>query len=396
MKKYELSLSRNYVSTWKVEEAIRELLQNAKDSDGEESITINKENGSITITNKNTSIPSSTLLLGNTSKKDDLNKIGQFGEGYKLAILVLLRESKNIEIYNADKIWIPSFQYSETFGCEVLCIEEYEGGEDDLTFEISGFNQAELSKLENEFLGLNGQEYASIETSYGEILTDAKFKGKVFVEGLPVYDDENFNYGYNFKSRYVNLDRDRKSINLYELKRLTALSVACCTDNFSFIDETIDSDGDDAQYIKDHTISLTWDFTKKYAQHLMTRFEIKEDDVVVNKSSTDLIEYVGRKTDKEIKTVPKKIYADILNEVLETSSTIIEEVEVEKKERSKVEDAWYEYDYSDYKAFKEWFDEYKSNLSEKAQDEFKELLETIEPTGFNLIEEEVWKGDNNE
>ena len=218
MKKYELSLSRNYVSTWKVEEAIRELLQNAKDSDGEESITINKENGSITITNKNTSIPSSTLLLGNTSKKDDLNKIGQFGEGYKLAILVLLRESKNIEIYNADKIWIPSFQYSETFGCEVLCIEEYEGGEDDLTFEISGFNQAELSKLENEFLGLNGQEYASIETSYGEILTDTKFKGKVFVEGLPVYDDENFNYGYNFKSRYVNLDRDRKSINLYELK----------------------------------------------------------------------------------------------------------------------------------------------------------------------------------
>ena len=72
MKKYELSLSRNYVSSWGIEEAIRELLQNAKDSNGEDIIDIDKSSGTITITNKNTSIPSSTLLLGNTSKKDDL------------------------------------------------------------------------------------------------------------------------------------------------------------------------------------------------------------------------------------------------------------------------------------------------------------------------------------
>ena len=67
MKKYELSLSRNYVSSWGIKEAIRELLQNAKDSNGEDIIDIDKSSGTITITNKNTSIPSSTLLLGNTS-----------------------------------------------------------------------------------------------------------------------------------------------------------------------------------------------------------------------------------------------------------------------------------------------------------------------------------------
>lgn len=391
MKKYELSLSRNYVSSWGIEEAIRELLQNAKDSNGEDIIDIDKYSGTITITNKNTSIPSSTLLLGNTSKKDDLDKIGQFGEGYKLALLVLLRDDKEVFIKNGNKNWIPSFEYSDNFECEVLCITETEGNGKDLTFQISGFNNYELDELENEFLGLNGQAYESIETSYGEILTDSQYKGKVFVDGLPVYQDDNFNYGYNFKPCYVTLDRDRKSINLYELKRLTALSVACCVDNFSFVDEVIDGKGRDGEYIKDKNIEFDDDFKEKYAKHLMERFDIKEDDIVVNESSSDLIEYVGRKTNKEIKEVPKKIYADILNSQLTYSASIIQEVKEEKNNRDKIEDAWYDYNYSDYKDFKEWFDKYSHQLESQAKEDFKEIIKAIEPCGFDLIRGEVWE-----
>lgn len=391
MKKYELSLSRNYVSSWGIEEAIRELLQNAKDSNGEDIIDIDKSSGTITITNKNTSIPSSTLLLGNTSKKDDLDKIGQFGEGYKLALLVLLREDKEVFIKNGDKNWTPSFEYSDNFECEVLCITETEGNGNDLTFEISGFDSSELDELENEFLGLNGQAYNSIQTSYGEILTDSDYKGKVFVDGLPVYEDDNFDYGYNFKPCYVSLDRDRKSINIYELKRLTALSVACCVDNFAFVDEVIDGKGRDGEYIKDENVEFDDEFKEKYAKHLMDRFDIKEDDVVINENSSDLIEYVGRKTDKEIKEVPYKIYADILNSQLTYSSYVIQEVKKEKDNRDKVDDAWYEYEYSDYKDFKEWFDDYGNQLEDNAKDEFKELINRLEPTGFDLICNEVWK-----
>lgn len=391
MKKYELSLSRNYVSSWGIEEAIRELLQNAKDSNGEESIDIDKSSGIITITNKNTSISSSTLLLGNTSKKDDLDKIGQFGEGYKLAILVLLREGKDISIYNGNKIWNPSFEYSNNFECEVLCITEIDSTGNDLIFEISGFNDQELDNLENEFLGLNGQAYNSIQTSYGEILTDSSYKGKVFVDGLPVYNDDNFDYGYNFKPCYVTLDRDRKSINIYELKRLTALSVACCIDNFAFVDDVIDGKGRDGEYIKDENIEFNDDFKEKYAKHLMKRFDIKEDDIVVSENSSDLIEYVGRKTDKEIKEVPKKIYADILNSQLTYSANIIEEVKKEKDSRDKIDDAWYEYDYSDYKEFKEWFDKYNNQLDNQAIEDFKDLISVLEPSGFELIRGDVWK-----
>ena len=390
MKKYELSLSRNYVSSWGIQEAIRELLQNAKDSNGKEKIDIDKTNGVITIENQNTSIPSSTLLLGNTSKKDDLDKIGQFGEGYKLAILVLLREGKEVSIKNGNRNWNPSFEYSDNFECEVLCITETNCNGNDLIFEISGFNSSELDELENEFLGLNGRAYNSIQTSYGEILTDSNFKGKVYVDGLPVYEDDNFDYGYNFKPCYVSLDRDRKSINIYELKRLTALSVACCIDNFSFVDEVIDSKGRDGEYIKDENIEFDDEFKEKYAKHLMKRFDIKEDDVVISEKSSDLIEYVNRKIDKEIKEVPKKIYADILNSQLTYSASIIQEVKEEKNNRDKIEDAWYDYNYSDYKDFKEWFDKYNNQLNNEAKEDFKEIISFIEPCGFNLIKDEVW------
>lgn len=391
MKKYELSLSRNYVSSWGIEEAIRELLQNAKDSSGQEKIDIDKNNGTIYIENKNTSIPSSTLLLGNSSKKDDLDKIGQFGEGYKLAILVLLREGKDVSIRNGNKNWTPSFEYSDIFDCEVLCINETECNGNDLIFEISGFEESELNEIENEFLGISGQAYNSIQTSYGEILTDSQYKGKVYVNGLPVYEDDNFNYGYNFEARYVNLDRDRKSINMYELKRLTALSVACCTDNFAFVDEVIESKGKDTEYIIDQNISFTQEFKDKYAEHLIEKYDIKETDIVVNENSKELIEELSRKPNSEIKTVKYKFYADILNEKLQYSSQMITAAKEAKDKRDEIDDAWYEYNYSDYRKFKEWFDEYSKQLTEDAKEEFMQSIERIEPDGFELIKKEVWK-----
>lgn len=170
-----------------------------------------------------------------------------------------------------------------------------------------------------------------------------------------------------------------------------ALSVACCMDNFAFVDEVIDGKGRDGEYIKDKNVCLDSEFKEKYAKHLMKRFDIKEDDIVVNEKSSDLMEYVGRKTDKKIKTVPKKIYADILNEKLEYSSQVIQEVEEEKDNRDKMDDAWYEYDYSNYKTFKEWFDKYKSQLDSQAKDDFRDIICNLEPTGFNLIRDEVWK-----
>ena len=162
-------------------------------------------------------------------------------------------------------------------------------------------------------------------------------------------------------------------------------------DNFTFVDEVIDGKGKDGEYIKDEQVEFDDDFKEKYAKHLMNRFDIKENDIVINQKSSDLIEYISRTTDKEIKEVPKKIYADILNSQLTYSSNVIENVKKEKDNRDKINDAWYEYDYSDYKIFKEWFDKYNSQLDNQAKEDFKEVISYIEPCGFNLIKGEVWK-----
>ena len=93
MKKLELTIASNYVPTWTVVDAVRELFQNALDQGD---YTWHFAAGTLTLTNCNTSLSTSSLLLGTSTKAGDLATVGQFGEGYKIATLVLLRSGKQV------------------------------------------------------------------------------------------------------------------------------------------------------------------------------------------------------------------------------------------------------------------------------------------------------------
>lgn len=390
MKKYELSMTRDYVSSWGFIEAIRELIQNAYDSPGKE--VINIADSSISITNVDMSIPSSTLALGKTSKRNDVETIGCYGEGYKLAILVLLREGYDITILNGNKVWTPSFEYSETFETEVLCISEKDSKGSTLTFIINNIPSYKLDEIKEEFLGLDGENYSYINTMYGQIITDKKYAGRMFVNGLPIFKDEKFRYGYNFKPQHVNLDRDRKSINIRELKRITSLAMTYMEDpDFNLVDMVIEKDrkAEDAEYIKDNYISFNEKFVDGYSKHLKEKFEVDDETVVLPDSYDTLIDEIKKKqkSGEEIKLVltPNKTYADIINRRNEYSSNFINDLHNEINSRSKIDEAWDEYDCSDYKLFKEWIDQHRSSLSEEAVEEFFDILVNIEPRGFDII-----------
>lgn len=398
-KVYTLSLSRQYVSNWGLTEAIREILQNAIDN-GNYNVSITS-NG-IEITNYNTTIPSSSLVLGNSSKRDDKNAVGQYGEGYKLALLVLLRNGYHVEVHNGIELWEPKFIYSDSFGCEVLSIvstPELEGNKD-LSFIITNIPEYELNNLKNTFLDLQkenlGDNLDTLKTRYGEIIKNSEFAGKMYVNGLPIYTDDDFKFGYNFKPEYVSLDRDRKSINRSELRKITTLALTYMENpDYEILDKAIDKGSEDVSYLESHFEDLNPEFVKGYGDYLKDRFNI--DDKTIVSTENDMFDTICNKYATEInnqeikvKKVDKTIYSKILNTVCTYSSNVINEEKRLRNEQTKLEQAHDYYDYSDYKLFKEFYDKIKHKLTDDEKEEFKDIIYNIEPTYFDMIKEEIW------
>ena len=101
MRKYELSISADYVPGWGVTEAVREFFQNSIDEETRDSsnkmlFEYDEAEEKLIIGNKHSELDIKTLLFGTTTKNDDDAMIGNHGEGYKIATVVLLRLGKTV------------------------------------------------------------------------------------------------------------------------------------------------------------------------------------------------------------------------------------------------------------------------------------------------------------
>lgn len=226
MDKIQLTLNQEYIAHWTVYDALRELFQNMIDcktvdeqSDWYYNVKSAKNKVDLELVTEHTTLSKSTLLLGTSTKTDDKQTIGQFGEGYKLALLVLLRNRIAVKIRTGKEIWRPSLEYNELFKANILVIniEEADNITQDTTFTLyslpkkiwSGYSQYNLYLQEN---------LKEIKTELCSILLDDRNRKKIFVNGLYVCNaTTNVLYGYNFKPEVFPLGRDRQLIDGWDL-----------------------------------------------------------------------------------------------------------------------------------------------------------------------------------
>lgn len=224
----ELTINPAYVRNWGVWEAIRELVQNGLDShDQGNDLTIERGGGAsktIYIRNAGTTLARSTLLLGSTSKDDGASR-GKFGEGYKLAFLVLARNGIEVQLRTGSEMWTPFVEKSETFGSDLLKVKirPQPKFENKVEVQIHGVSDEDWKTIQERLINVPGlpdtQVTASkmIEVGRDRILLDERFRSKLFCRGIFVSRlPDEYVYGYDLAD--VSLDRDRKAPEVWSLR----------------------------------------------------------------------------------------------------------------------------------------------------------------------------------
>ncbi len=211
--KYEYPLRADYIKNWGLTHAFRELIANAKDADAEgfklDCRYVAREK-KLYISNDGVTLEHDVLLFGGSNKSGKSTMIGQYGEGLKLALLVLAREGIDVKIRNGRyETWTPSIEWADQWKAQVLVIQtrNLQKPRDLPSFdvEIGGMELETWHAIENLFLFLNPA--TTLDTRCGQVLTDAEHVGRIYVKGVYATMIEKYDHGYNFYDLDTGRDR---------------------------------------------------------------------------------------------------------------------------------------------------------------------------------------------
>lgn len=388
MKEYKFTITKNYIPDWGLIEGVREVLQNAIDSPGKMTLEIN--DNTLIIKNDNIKLPIKSLLMGYGTKTNDVSQIGGKSEGSLLAIMVLIREGYNVNIINSDEIWKPGFVQDDNLDEEILAIRVNNTTQHNaLIYEISGLNDDDIEILVDEFPVLDqavtGAEYKSIETQCGEIILDKKYKGKMYVGGLPIQRDDNFEFGYNFKTEYVRLDRDRKAINYYELRGLTAQSLVTAKECHPEIFKAISDSCVDAKDIIEVLDDASDDFLESYRDMFYEENNLAENTLVATRAVKEQLEQL----DKNIKVAEGSEIESFLIAKANNKLDLVYEAKEAVQTMTKLEQALNNLCASKWLTFMELYVKIEKYLPKKWKSVLKELIDSLANADIKNIQKYI-------
>jgi hypothetical protein len=220
MKEYSTMITSKYIPSWTVANGVREYVANALDSIASFEYCFGDDY--IEITSKNVILPATIFALGYSKNRDNINAVGTHGEGCVVAMVPLLREGKTLVFHNGPKMWEPYFRYDEDLELSLLTIKETELVQEtkDFTVTIGNLTSSELEEVKHDCLYLQGDIGEVKEGKNGRVLSD--IKGKLYVGGLFVKNLPNHKYSYDFKPSALTLNRDRKTVEGWDLARNTS------------------------------------------------------------------------------------------------------------------------------------------------------------------------------
>lgn len=222
--KINYMMTKDFRKEWGVADAIRELVQNCMDNSHCKSTFEFTEDKSLIVTTYNYVLPQEVFALGE-SQKENSHSRGGFGEGFKLAMLVLAREGNEPALYSGENEWLTGFEdigmNVPTFYMEASYCGTVESGSgfyrnvQDTTFVVRHLSDEEIGELKHRMPLLAGDPLPVVEKGQVNLIPDRP--GQVFVGGLFVSESSGFKYGYDFCPSIVTMGSDRQLADMFGL-----------------------------------------------------------------------------------------------------------------------------------------------------------------------------------
>lgn len=369
---YPISLSPSYCKDWDINHALREILQNQLDAGGGD-VYYDPDTKELRIINYNNQIPKQYLLLGNGSKVTSDNQAGGFSEGGKIAWLILTRHGHKVEIRNGNTLWVPYYDHSDLFGCDMLHVSETPLEDNvDVEYIISDINQETYDEMCRRCLFLVDDLEIIETTKYGNIL-DKGEQAQLFVAGLYVCDTD-MEYTYDIKPQHLTLNRDRSCPDNYDLKSMVRNMWNEVEDKGKAVDLLFNNSSDAFYFNSQYTPMSSEMVDACYAKSVK---EYGENVVLADSHS-----------DKE--TLVKQGYKNVVvtgnssfNEIVRRSSHYQDTIEVEEK-----------MEYSATEVLELYINTHRHNMSEESYTHINNVLELFIDKGVEWGYSEIVTEDD--